>query len=81
MLGVYNLFFDAAQGASDDVRTVLRSIGELLGLALHNARLETENLRATVMQERQMMAAEVHDSVAQDLAFLHAAALAGAGHP
>jgi len=70
VLGVYNLFFDATQVPSDDVRSVLRSIGELLGLALHNARLESENLRATVMQERQMMAAEVHDSVAQDLAFL-----------
>ena len=70
VLGVYNLFFDGTQVPSDDVRSVLRSIGELLGLALHNARLESENLRATVMQERQMMAAEVHDSVAQDLAFL-----------
>jgi two-component system nitrate/nitrite sensor histidine kinase NarX len=49
VLGVYNLFFDAAQAPSNDVRTVLRSIGELLGLALHNARLETENLRASVM--------------------------------
>ncbi|WP_158219945.1 ATP-binding protein [Ideonella sp. A 288] len=70
VLGVYNLFFDAATGPSAEVRAVLRSIGTLLGLALHNARLEAENLRATVLQERQRMAAEVHDAVAQDLAFL-----------
>ena len=49
---------------------MLKSVGELLGLALHNANLERENLRATVAGERQMMAAEVHDSVAQTLAFV-----------
>ena len=34
VLGVYNLFFDGTQVPSDDVRSVLRSIGELLGLAM-----------------------------------------------
>lgn len=70
LLGVYNLFFDTPQWPGAEVRTVLRSVGELLGLALANARLEAENLQAVVMQERQLMAAEVHDAVAQDLAFL-----------
>lgn len=70
VLGVYNLFFDQADGASPQVHEMLRSIGDLLGLALDNARLEAENLRGAVMQERQMMAAEVHDAVAQDLTFL-----------
>lgn len=70
VLGVYNLFFDQTKGPSTKVRSMLRSIGDLLGLALDNARLESENLRAVVMQERQMMAAEVHDAVAQDLTFL-----------
>jgi two-component system nitrate/nitrite sensor histidine kinase NarX len=69
-LGVYNLFYDAAHQPGDQVLAMLRSIGELLGLALDNARLERENLKATVLQERQMMAAEVHDSVAQSLAFV-----------
>lgn len=70
VLGVYNLFFDQTKGPSAKVKAMLRSVGDLLGLALENARLETENLRAVVMQERQMMAAEVHDAVAQDLTFL-----------
>jgi two-component system nitrate/nitrite sensor histidine kinase NarX len=52
------------------VLAVLKSVGELLGLALNNARLEQEHLRARVMHERQMMAAEVHDSIAQTLAFV-----------
>jgi two-component system nitrate/nitrite sensor histidine kinase NarX len=42
----------------------------LLGLALNNARLETEKLQARLAQERQRMAAEVHDSLAQSLAFV-----------
>lgn len=70
VLGVYNLFFDAPAAPPEGVGAMLRPIGDLLGLALANARLEAENLRATLMQERQIMAAEVHDAVAQDLTFL-----------
>jgi two-component system nitrate/nitrite sensor histidine kinase NarX len=70
VLGVYNLFFAGADEPRADVLAILRSVGELLGLALNNARLEQETLRATLMSERQMMAAEVHDSLAQQLAFV-----------
>lgn len=69
VLGVYNLFYDTDREPGDGVLALLRSVGELLGLALDNARLERENLHATVMNERRMMAAEVHDSVAQALTF------------
>lgn len=70
VLGVYNLFYTHAREPGADVQALLKSIGELLGLALHNAQLESENLRATLLHERQQMAAEVHDSVAQSLAFV-----------
>lgn len=70
VLGVYNLFYSQAREPGEDVLALLKSVGELLGLALHNARLESENLRATLLHERQLMAAEVHDSVAQSLAFV-----------
>ena len=70
VLGVYNLFFNAQQEPSSDVLALLKSVGELLGLALDNARLEAENLRAKLIGERQMMAAEVHDSLAQSLTFV-----------
>jgi two-component system, NarL family, nitrate/nitrite sensor histidine kinase NarX len=70
-LGVYNLFYDAGAGEpSAGTLAMLKSIGELLGLALNNARLEQEHLRASLRQERQWMAAEVHDSIAQQLAFV-----------
>jgi two-component system nitrate/nitrite sensor histidine kinase NarX len=70
VLGVYNLFFLSDEQPAPEVSTLLRSIGELLGLALDNLRLEADNLRATVLHERQAMAAEVHDSIAQDLTFV-----------
>jgi len=70
VLGVYNLFFGDGDEAPPEVVALLKSVGELLGLALHNARLEAENLRAALLQERQNWAAEVHDSIAQSLAFI-----------
>jgi two-component system nitrate/nitrite sensor histidine kinase NarX len=70
VLGVYNLYFHGGPEPAAEVQALLKSVGELLGLALHNARLEAENLRATLLHERQALAAEVHDSIAQSLAFV-----------
>lgn len=70
VLGIYNLFFGQRQRPDAAVLAVLRSVGELLGLALEKHRLEAENLRSTVAHERQLMAAEVHDVLAQDLTFV-----------
>ncbi|HMO45018.1 MAG TPA: histidine kinase [Rubrivivax sp.] len=70
VLGVYNLFFADAEEPAPQVQAILKSIGELLGLALNNARLEAERLQAELAQERQQIAAEVHDSLAQGLAFV-----------
>ncbi|MFZ2652467.1 MAG: GAF domain-containing protein, partial [Burkholderiaceae bacterium] len=70
VLGVYNLFFAGEVTLGDDTTALFKTIGELLGLALHNARLERENLQAALLGERQAMAADVHDSIAQTLAFV-----------
>ncbi len=70
VLGIYNLFFETETQLSAQTQTILRLIGQLLGLALHNARIERERLRATVMKERQEMLNEVHDAIAQTLAYV-----------
>jgi two-component system nitrate/nitrite sensor histidine kinase NarX len=70
VLGLYNLFFDARTAVDAKSMAMFKSIGELLGLALYNASLERETLRAAVLRERQAMAAEVHDSIAQTLSFV-----------
>ena len=70
VLGVYNLFFATACEPAPAVAALLRSVGELLGLALDHLRLEAQHMHATVMQERQRMAGEVHDALAQSLGFV-----------
>jgi two-component system nitrate/nitrite sensor histidine kinase NarX len=69
ILGVYNLFFDNSSRIAPSVQSLLRLVGQLLGLSLHNARIERERLRLTVMKERQEMVNEVHDALAQTLAY------------
>jgi two-component system nitrate/nitrite sensor histidine kinase NarX len=68
--GTYNLFLPERFELPEEVALLFRSISEHLGMALENARLKRENLRITLMTERQMMAAEVHDSLAQTLAYM-----------
>lgn len=70
VLGIYKLFFAGDAEPRAELLAILRAAGELLGLALNNARLEKQTLRAMVLGERQLMAAEVHDSLAQSLAFV-----------
>ncbi|MCK7580055.1 MAG: GAF domain-containing protein [Chromatiales bacterium] len=76
-IGVLNLFFPSGQNPPAGITRLLRPFGQVLGMALENERLTRENLRAALTAERQTMAAEVHDSLAQSLAFVqhaHAAA-------
>lgn len=69
-LGVCSLFYGNGHEPPPDSLALLASVGALLGLALAHARLERENLRATVLQERQAIAADVHDSIGQSLTFV-----------
>ncbi|HTT12380.1 MAG TPA: ATP-binding protein [Burkholderiaceae bacterium] len=68
-IGVLNLFFAPEQEPPDCVSQLLRPFGQLLGMAFENERLSRENLHASVVAERQAMAAEIHDAVAQSLTF------------
>ncbi|EHR72129.1 signal transduction histidine kinase, nitrate/nitrite-specific [Burkholderiales bacterium JOSHI_001] len=70
VLGVYSLFMASDTRPEAAVLALLKSVGELLGLALEKARLEREQLQAVLQEERRNIAAEVHDSVAQSLAFV-----------
>jgi two-component system nitrate/nitrite sensor histidine kinase NarX len=69
-VGVFTLFFDGVHSLRGEVIHLLRPVGQLFGLALENARLERENLHTSLVRERQTMAAEIHDSLAQSLTFM-----------
>ena len=69
VLGVYNLFMDGEDTLPEDVNYLFNSISEHLGMALENARLTRENMRISLMNERTMLANQIHDSLAQTLAY------------
>ena len=70
LLGVYNLYMTEERSIPEEVSLLFRSISEHLAMALENTRLMRENLRMSLMSERQMMANEVHDSLAQTMAYM-----------
>ncbi len=68
ILGVYNLFLDRPLAAmGEDMPELLISVGRHLGLAVEKARLESEARRLAVVEERNLIGAELHDSLAQSL--------------
>jgi len=68
ILGVYNLFLDRPLAAmGEDMPDLLISVGRHLGLAIEKARLEGEARRLAIMEERNIIGNELHDSLAQSL--------------
>ncbi len=68
ILGVYNLFLDSPLSAmGEDMRDLLISVGRHLGLAIEKAHLEGEARRLAIMEERNIIGNELHDSLAQSL--------------
>jgi two-component system nitrate/nitrite sensor histidine kinase NarX len=71
VLGVFNLFFKTARELSSDERHMLESLGQHLGVAIENLRLVSQQREVAISVERGLLAQELHDSIAQSLAFLN----------
>ena len=69
-VGTLTLLFAAERTLPADMLPLLRATGELIAVAMENARLTRESLRANLVNERQAMANEVHDSLAQGLTYM-----------
>ena len=69
-VGVLNLLFAAECALPPSMTPLLQATGDLIGVTLDNARLARENLRIRLGAERQMLASEVHDSLAQGLTYM-----------
>ncbi|MDT8384564.1 MAG: histidine kinase [Gammaproteobacteria bacterium] len=70
-LGIYNLFVEKL-GLTEraDIKDILTNIGQHLSMAITKSYWDAESHRLSIMQERTMLAHELHDSLAQTLASL-----------
>jgi two-component system, NarL family, nitrate/nitrite sensor histidine kinase NarX len=69
-LAEVNLFFRAPTALADEDREVLEALASHLAGALEGLRAAAMEREAAVAQERGLLARELHDSIAQSLAFM-----------
>ncbi len=70
LMGEVDLFFHAQISLCAAERSLLEAMTGQLAGAMENLRLNALGLEAAVSQERSFLARELHDSIAQSLAFL-----------
>ena len=70
LMGEVDLFFHARVNPSPAERSLLEVLTSHLASAMENLRLNALEMEAAVSQERHLLARELHDSIAQSLAFL-----------
>ena len=70
LMGELDLFYHAQIEVSDAERSWLEALTVQVAGAMENLRLNALGLEAAVSQERGFLARELHDSIAQSLAFL-----------
>ena len=70
MVGELNLFYRSAAQLTADDRTLLETMASHLAAAIEGLRASALQREAAVASERSFIARELHDSIAQSLAFL-----------
>ena len=70
-IGVFNLYFLRQRVISGAEANLLETLGQHLGVAVENQRLRSREKELAVSEERNLLAQELHDSIAQGLAFLN----------
>jgi two-component system nitrate/nitrite sensor histidine kinase NarX len=70
LMGEVDLFFHAKVKLSSAERSLLEALSSHLASGMENLRLTSFEKEAAVSQERHLLARELHDSIAQSLAFL-----------
>lgn len=70
LMGEVDLFFHARISPTPAERSLLEALSNHLASGMENLRLNALEKEAAVSQERHLLARELHDSIAQSLAFL-----------
>jgi len=65
--GVVTLFFADQQSATDDLKRTLQSYADLIRIGLKSIWLNEDSHQSNLLDERQSIANEIHDSLAQSL--------------
>jgi len=71
VIGIYNLYFTGTRQIVEREIHLLEILGQHLGVAVENQRLASRDKELAVSEERNLLAQELHDSIAQGLAFLN----------
>ncbi len=71
LLGVFNLYYPEPRRFSQEDRGLLEALGLHLAVAIENRHLASRERELAVFEERSLLARELHDSIAQSLAFLN----------
>jgi two-component system nitrate/nitrite sensor histidine kinase NarX len=71
LVGELDLFYHAEYTLSGNARALLETLTSHLASGMENMRLRALEREAAVAQERALLARELHDSIAQSLAFLN----------
>ena len=70
-IGVYVLFYREHLQSDPALDTLLENLGRHLGAAIENMRLAALDQQMAVAQERNILAQNLHDSIAQTLSFVN----------
>lgn len=70
-LGFFNLHFRTTTVFSAAQTALLETLGQLLGTAIENQRLQGRDRELAISEERNLVAQGLHDSIAQGLNFLN----------
>ncbi|HEY9447758.1 MAG TPA: ATP-binding protein, partial [Burkholderiales bacterium] len=71
LLGIFNLYYDSPHAINPAERHMLETLGDNLAVAIENQRLLSRVKEMAATEERALLARELHDSIAQSLAFLN----------
>lgn len=71
VIGVFSLFYKAERAFSSSEQSMLETLGRHLGVAVEYQRLRSRDREHAIAEERNLLAQELHDSIAQALSFLN----------
>ena len=71
LLGVTNLFVEEKREFTSQEKRLLESLSSHIGVAIEYYNLNAKARRLAIMEERNILAHELHDSIAQSLAYLN----------